>query len=160
MFEAFAYDRDDNDETYEDEEGNVYFKHPYFFAKLKPLGFNLFDHAIEQQPMTISFTSGNCGACNFEIAVDEETQKNTVQVDENGDLVYDENGMVLCGTEGSGQGVVQFQDIQQDTTNNSVWIALRKEEDTYGILMPKAPTNAQRRNRTRRYEAIRPQYCI
>ena len=141
MFEAFAYDRDDNDETYEDEEGNVYFKHPYFFAKLKPLGFNLFDHAIEQQPMTISFTSGNCGACNFEIAVDEETQKNTVQVDENGDLVYDENGMVLCGTEGSGQGLVQFQDIQQDTTNNSVWIALRKEEDTYGILMPKAPVD-------------------
>lgn len=141
MFEAFAYDRDDNDETYEDEDGNVYFKHPYFFAKLKPLGFNLFDHAIEQQPMTISFTSGNCGACNFEIAVDEETQKNTVQVDENGDLVYDENGMVLCGTEGSGQGLVQFQDIQQDTTNNSVWIALRKEEDTYGILMPKAPVD-------------------
>lgn len=141
MFEAFAYDVDDNDETYEDESGNVFFKHPYFFAKLKPLGFNLFKHAIEQQPMTISFTSGNCGACNFEIAVDEDTQKNTVQVDEDGNLVYDENGMVLCGVEGSGQGIVDFQDIQQDTTDHSVWIALRKEEDTYGILMPKAPVD-------------------
>ena len=135
MFEAFAYDEGDNDETYEDEDGNVYFKHPYFFAKLKPLGFNLFDHAIEQQPMTISFTKGDCGACNFEIAVDEDTQKNTVQVDEDGDLIY-VNGRVLCGAEGSGQGAVQPQDIQQDTTNRSVWIALRKEEDTYGILMP------------------------
>lgn len=139
MFEEFAYDKDDNDETYEDEEGNVYFKHPYFFAKLRPLGFNLFDHAIENQPMTISFTSGSCGACNFEIAVDEDSQKNTVQVNEDGDVIRDENGRILCGAEGSGQGLVEPQDIQQDTTNHSVWIALRKEEDTYGILMPKAP---------------------
>lgn len=136
MFEEIRFDKDDNDETYEDEEGNVFFKHPYFFAKLKPLGFNLFDHAIEQQPMVISFTKGDCGACSFEIAVDEETQENTVQVDENGDLVYDDNGRVLCGAEGSGQGDVQPQPEQQDTTHNSVWIALRKEEDTYGILMP------------------------
>ena len=146
MFEAFAYDIDDNDETYEDEDGNVYFKHPYFFAKLKPLGFNLFEHAIEQQPMVISFTSGDCGACNFEIAVDEDTQKNTVQVDENGNVKYDENGRVLCGAEGSGQGLMDFQDIQQDTTDHSVWIALRKEEDTYGILMPKAPTKDEQGN--------------
>lgn len=135
MFEDIRFDDDDNDETYEDEDGNVYFKHPYFFAKLKPLGFNLFDHAIEQQPMVISFTKGDCGACSFEIAVDEDTQKNTVQVDENGDLIY-VDGRVLCGAEGLGQGEVQPQDIQQDTTNRSVWIALRKEEDTYGILMP------------------------
>lgn len=135
MFEDIRFDEDDNDETYEDEEGNVYFKHPYFFAKLKPLGFNLFDHAIEQQPMTVSFTKGDCGACNFEIAVDEDTQKNIVQVDANGDLIY-VGGRVLCGAEGSGQYDVQPQDIQQDTTDHSVWIALRKEEDTYGILMP------------------------
>lgn len=146
MFEAFAYDDDDNDETYEDEEGNVYFKHPYFFAKLKPLGFNLFDHAIEQQPMVISFTSGDCGACSFEIAVDEDTQKNTVQVDEDGNLIKDENGRVLCGVEGLQQEVDDFQDIQQDTTDHSVWIALRKEEETYGILMPKAPTKDEQGN--------------
>ena len=141
MFEAFAYDDDDNDETYEDEEGNVYFKHPYFFAKLKPLGFNLFDHAIEQQPMVISFTSGDCGACNFEIAVDEETQKNTVQVDESGNVQRDEDGNVLCGSEALNQSIADFQPSQQDTTDHSVWIALRKEEETYGILMPKAPVN-------------------
>lgn len=137
MFSEFAYDRDDNDETYEDENGNVNFKHPYFYGKLRRMDFNLFDHAIESQPMTISFTSGNVGACNFEIGVTEEyPQKNPVQVDKNGNLVYDENGMVLCGLEGTKQVISEYQPSQQDTINNEVWIALRKEEETYGILMP------------------------
>ena len=149
MFADFAYDDDDNDETYEDEEGNVYFKHPYFYGKLRVMDFNLFDHAIENQPMTISFTSGDCGACNFEIGVTEEyPQKNPVQVDEDGNLVRDENGMVLAGVEGTQQSVTEFQDRQQDTSKHEVWIALKKEEETYGILMPavahrpKACTNA------------------
>lgn len=137
MFSEFAYDEDDNDETYEDEEGNVYFKHPYFYGKLRVMDFNLFDHAIEQQPMTISFTSGDSGACNFEIGVTEEyPQKNPVQVDDNGNLVRDKNGMIVAGVEGTQQLVTEFQDRQQDTSKYEVWIALRKEEDTYGILMP------------------------
>lgn len=137
MFSEFAYDEDDNDETYEDEEGNVYFKHPYFYGKLRVMDFNLFDHAIEQQPMTISFTSGDCGACNFEIGLTEEyPQKNPVQVDDNGNLVRDENGMIVAGVEGTQQQVTTFQDRQQDTSKYEVWIALRKEEATYGILMP------------------------
>lgn len=137
MFSEFAYDENDNDETYEDEDGNVFFKHPYFFGKLRKMDFNLFDHAIENQPMTISFTSGNAGACNFEIGVTEEyPQKNPVQVDENGNLIKDDNGMVLCGCEGTDQVITEYQDSQQDTLNNEVWIALRKEEETYGILMP------------------------
>lgn len=139
MFSEFAYDRDDNDETYEDEEGNVYFKHPYFYGKLRVMDFNLFDHAIEQQPMTISFTSGDCGACNFEIGVTEEyPQKNPVQVDAYGNLLRDANGMVLAGVEGTQQLVTEFQDRQQDTSKYEVWIALKKEEETYGILMPQA----------------------
>lgn len=148
MFSEFAYDDDDNDETYEDEEGNVYFKHPYFYGKLRVMDFNLFDHAIEQQPMTISFTSGHCGACNFEIGVTEEyPQKNPVQVYEAdtlidgvlhkaGSLKRDENGMVLAGVEGTQQLVTTFQERQQDTSKYEVWIALKKEEETYGILMP------------------------
>lgn len=151
MFSEFAYDDDDNDETYEDEEGNVYFKHPYFYGKLRVMDFNLFDHAIEQQPMTISFTSGHCGACNFEIGVTEEyPQKNPVQVYEKdttidgilhkaGSLKRDENGMVVAGIEGTQQAVTTFQERQQDTSKYEVWIALKKEEETYGILMPKAP---------------------
>lgn len=137
MFSEFAYDRDDNDETYEDEEGNVYFKHPYFYGKLRVMDFNLFEHAIENQPMTISFTSGDCGACNFEIGVTEEyPQKNPVQVDAYGNLLRDANGMILAGIEGTQQLVTEFQERQQDTSKYEVWIALKKEEETYGILMP------------------------
>ena len=137
MFSEFAYDNDDNDETYEDEDGNVFFQHPYFFGKLRKMDFNLFDHAIENQPMVISFTSGNAGACSFEIGVTEEyPQKNPVQVDSRGNLIYDDNGMVLCGCEGTDQFIDNYQESQQDTINNEVWIALRKEEETYGILMP------------------------
>ncbi len=151
MFSEFAYDDDDNDETYEDEEGNVYFKHPYFYGKLRVMDFNLFDHAIEQQPMTLSFTSGDCGACNFEIGVTEDyPQKNPVQVYEEdttidgilhkaGSLKRDENGMVVAGVEGTQQVVTTFQDRQQDTSKYAVWVALRKEEETYGILMPQVP---------------------
>jgi hypothetical protein len=141
MFSEFAYDLDDNDELVENEEGSEHeYVHSYFFAKLRKLDFNLFDHAIEQQPMTISFTSGDCGACNFEIGVTEEfPQKNPVQVNADGTLKRDEKGRVVCG---------QFEEItedecqpqQQDTINNEVWIALKKEDSTYGILMPKAPT--------------------
>lgn len=139
MFSEFAYDDDDNDETIENENGDRDFVHSFFFAKLRKLDFNLFDHAIENQPMTISFTSGDCGACNFEIGVTKEfPQKNPVQVNADGTLKRDEKGRVICG---------QFEDInedecqpqQQDTINHEVWIALKKEETTYGILMPKAP---------------------
>lgn len=143
MFADFAYDEQDSDETYEDTEdnSNVKYKHGYFFAKLRKLPFNLFDHAIENQPMTISFTSGSCGSCKFKIGVTEEyPQRNPVQVDENGNLVRDDQGRVVCGVHGD---VKTFQDSQQDTSKGEVWIALMKEEETYGILMPKAPTDTE-----------------
>lgn len=132
MFREFAYDLDDNDET--DEEGN--YKHPYFFAKLRQMdgefGFNLFDHAIDEEEMVISMTSGSCGACEFIIGVDENTNKNIVQVDENGNLLRDENGNVKFGAP---------QDRQNDTVNNEVWIALKKDIDTFGVIMPNASSN-------------------
>lgn len=134
MFSAFAYDKNDNDET--DEDGN--YIHSYFFAKLRKFdgenGFNLFDHAIESQPMQISFTSGVCGACTFEIGVGEETQKNIVQVDEFGNLKRDEEGNVLWRDQTP-------QDRQNDTRNYEVWIALKKEDSTYGIVFPNASQN-------------------
>jgi hypothetical protein len=142
MFSEFAYDDDDSDETEENEDGSDRdFVHSYFFAKLRKLDFNLFECAIEQQPMTISFTSGDCGACNFEIGVTEEfPQKNPVMVNPDGTLMRDANGRVVCG---QFEPIYEneIQDRQQDTINNEVWIALKKEEDTYGELMPKAPVN-------------------
>lgn len=136
MFAAIEYDKDDNDEM--DENGKYY--HPYFFVRLKPLGFNLFDHAIESQPMTISMTSGHCGACEFEIGVDETTQKNRVQVI-NGVLQRDELGNVKCGRPvyKNGEWITYpdpSENAGQDTTNESVWIALKKDENTFGQIMP------------------------
>jgi hypothetical protein len=141
MFSEFAYDNKDSDETYEDDEDNldIKFKHSYFFAKLRKLPFNLFEHAIEGEPMTISFTSGDCGACKFTIGVTEGyPQKNPVQVNPDGTLKRDSEGRVICGVN-SPISDSDIQETQQDTINNEVWIALRKEEETYGILMPKAP---------------------
>lgn len=146
MFTAFAYDDDDNDETYVDNNGETFYEHPYFFGKLRVLDFNLFECANENQPMTISFTSGNCGACNFEIGATEDyPQLNPVQVTGEGELIY-KDGRVWCGLEGvEGQKVDEYQPRQQDTSKYEVWIALKKEEETYGALMPT--------------ENIRPQAC-
>ena len=128
----FAYDENDNDEF--DDEGN--YLHPYFFAKLRKFngefGFNLFEHSIEEDEMIISMQDGACGACNFTIGVSDDSQKNTVQVDEGGNLKRDSNGKVLFGSP---------QDRQNDTQNYEVWIALKKDIDTFGVIMPNAENN-------------------
>lgn len=133
MFTEFAYDLNDNDEF--DEEGN--YLHPYFFGKLRRMdgayGFNLFDHAIEEGEMVISMTSGSCGSCEWIIGVSEDRQENIVQVDERGNLLRDANGNVLRS------GSAQPQ--QNDTINNEVWIALKKDISTFGVVMPNASAN-------------------
>lgn len=135
QFADIAFDTDDNnDEWITDDDGNNQtLKHSFFFVKLRRMDFNLFDQALEKGEMTISMTSGHCGSCNFTIMVDEETQRNTVQVDSNGDLIRDNNGNV----EIYGTPLPQ----QQDTTQGEVWIALRKEEDSYGVIMPDTASN-------------------
>lgn len=136
-FSAFAYDLNDNDET--DENGN--YIHPYFFGKLRALDFNLFDQAIDSGEMTISMTSGHCASCEFTIGVDDNRQMNLVQVDEDGNLVFDENGNVICGRkvfvdgEWVGQSATP-QDRQNDTTLNEVWVALKKDTNTFGYIYP------------------------
>lgn len=138
-FLDFAYDENDNDEL--DEEGN--YVHPYFFAKLRKFdganGFNLFEHAIDEEQMTISMTSGSCGSCEWVIGVGEDTQKNLVQVDSDGNLLRDENGNVRCGREGLQNE--EPQDRQNDTQNYEVWIALKKDINTFGVVMPNATNN-------------------
>lgn len=136
-FSAFAYDLNDNDET--DEDGK--YIHPYFFGKLRALDFNLFDQAIDSGEMTISMTSGHCASCEFTIGVDDNRQMNLVQVGEDGNLVFDENGNVICGRkvfvdgEWVGQSATP-QDRQNDTTLNEVWVALKKDTNTFGYIYP------------------------
>lgn len=202
VVEEFAYDTTDNDEIWESngesgESGE--YKHPYFFAKLRPLGFNIFDLAL-QEDMVLSMTTGHCGACNFKIGVDENTKKNPLQlwpydvydgddlqnatklykvgelrryVDTRG-LYYDVDGEAVQvdggGPETDGTyktytysadevadgfvgsmkkgGNVHFEgdvvtsgryiDSLQDTSENYVWVALMKDTDAYGTIMPSA----------------------
>lgn len=124
-FLEFAYDKDDNDAI--DKDGN--YIHPYFYAKLPKFdSFNLFTHANEKGEVTFSMKSGNCGACNFVLGVNAESGKNDLQVDDEGKLLF-ENGVAKRGTP---------QDRQNDTKNNEVWVALKKDNSTFGTIMPSA----------------------
>ena len=128
-----AFDDNDNDEK--DESGK--YLHPYFYVKLRKFdgdnGFNLFAQAIEGGDMTISMTSGVCAACQWKIGVDEDTLLNPVQVNEDGSLKRDANGDVIR------KGVAQAH--QNDTRTNEVWVALMKDDSTFGVLMPNALNN-------------------
>lgn len=131
MIEEFAYDLNDDNSGYFDENGNWNFNHPYFFALLRPTStFDLFEQAIEEGKMTIAFTSGQCAPCEFEIAVDKDTQKNLVQIDYNtGNLVRDADGDVICGRKND---AVAPQTYQNNTRTHRVWLALKKDTSTYG----------------------------
>ena len=136
-FIDFAYDRNDSDDTILTDGGSEEYINPYFYAKLRKFdgdsGFNLFAQAIESGEMMIEITSGHCGACKFTIMVDENTQRNLVMVDSNGDLVYDDaTGKVKMASDAIGL------DRQNDTVNNEVWIALKKDINTFGQIMPNA----------------------
>lgn len=126
MFSQFDYDTNDSDEVIVDENK---FKHPYFYAKLRKLGFNLFDHALEDGEMTFSFTSGECAPCNFTLVVDEDTKKNILQANASG-VIKDAEGKAVFKED---KDIIERQN---DTTNNEVWIALKKDNSTYGELMP------------------------
>ena len=82
MFTEFAYDENDSDETVEID-GNLQYKHPFFFGKLRKFdgehGFNLFDQAIETEEMKISFTDGSLVAVNLLLRF-QKMSKRTVQV--------------------------------------------------------------------------------
>ena len=216
VVEAFEYDLTDNDEIWEESEnGSVQgeYKHPYFFAKLRPMGFNIFDMAL-QEDMVLSMTTGDCGACNFKIGVDENSKKNPVQLWEydvyrgedllpanllyeagtlrryvnlnglyydtpNGAVPIKESEGILVGAEPLNyatntnmykmynytaeavkngfvgtmkqRGALHFEgdvvtdgrfiESQQDTTENYVWVALMKDTDSYGVIMPAARPN-------------------
>ena len=134
MFSAFAYDLNDNDATILSDRNTEEYQHPYFYAKLRkidgPYGFNLFDQALESGEMTVSMTSGACGACKFTIMVDKNTQRNLVMVDDNGNLMRDASGNVMMATDARGL------DKQNDTINNEVWVALKKDVSRFGQIMP------------------------
>ena len=79
----FQYDKTDSDELEEsdsDSTDSLNYKHPYFFAKLRKLGFNIFDLAIDEEDMILNITSGPCGSGAFKIMVGSTHEQNTVRV--------------------------------------------------------------------------------
>lgn len=221
VVEEFGYDELDNDEIWESNDGGNTegeYKHPFFFAKLRPLGFNIFDLALQDE-MVLSMTTGHCGSCKFKIGVDENTGKNPVQIWEHdvyGGYDYNHRGQKLYAegelrryvddsalyydTDGTDEGYIpvkasystagflvgtgtvrqndgtymrnvyssaevangevgtikqepknhfegdvkvsgRFIPSQQDTSESFVWVALYKDTDTYGTIMPSAKPN-------------------
>lgn len=127
-FLDLAYDEYDNNRFIEDKDGgSETMEHRYFYVKLPKMPFNLFS-CVGTEPAIISMTSGICAACKFQIMVQKDSNKNTVQVDEFGELKRDENGNVIFGTP---------QDEQQNTQTHEVWIALQKDISTYGSAQPR-----------------------
>lgn len=90
VVQEFAYDVFDDDTMWVSggDSDNGEYKHPHFFAKLRPLGFNLFDYALTDE-MILSITTGVCGSCKFKIKVDENTKKNPIQIWEYDVYEYD-----------------------------------------------------------------------
>ena len=118
--------------------------HPYFYVKLHRFsgvnGFNLFKQGLAQGAMTFNFITGSCAGCSFKVQVSEGKQvdnhyefKNLVQVDEQGNIVAGDSGDKIKASNPI--------DSQQDTMTNSVWIALEKDNSTFGVLMPNATNN-------------------
>ncbi len=118
--------------------------HPYFYVKLHKFsgenGFNLFKQGLAQGAMTFNFITGSCAGCSFKVKVSEGKQvdnhyefENLVQVDEQGNIVAGDSGDKIKAS----NPIVS----QQDTMTNSVWIALEKDNSTFGVLMPNATNN-------------------
>lgn len=125
--------------------------HPYFYVKLHKFsgenGFNLFKQGLAQGAMTFNFITGSCAGCSFKVQVSEGKQvdnhyefENHVQVDEQGNIVAGDSGDKIKASNPIAS--------QQDTMTNSVWIALEKDNSTFGVLMPNATNNYRPQGKT------------
>lgn len=144
-----AFDKNDSDELGTGEENKVFngadeYVHSYFYIKLHiyngDYGFNLFEQGLEGGTAVINMTTGNCAACEFEIGVtykDNEPGRafNPVLVDSAGNLpVGDFEQKVTSQTS-------QYVESQQNTSTNEVWIAVKKDNASFGVVMPNAANN-------------------
>ena len=146
---AIAFDDNDSDDLMVEDASNANTNtakpvHPYFYVKLHKFsgenGFNLFKQGLAQGAMTFNFITGSCAGCSFKVQVSEGKQvdnhyefKNLVQVDEQGNIVAGDSGDKIKASNPIAS--------QQDTMTNSVWVALEKDNSTFGVLMPNATNN-------------------
>ena len=136
-----AFDKEDSD--VKDSNGN--YIHSYFYMKLHKFngdfGFDLFAHALASESAKINLIKSNgCPACSFVIykqpSADNSKYYNCVSVDENGNLKpvrTDKNDYIFANASDA------YEDnLNQDSTQKELWIAVQKDTSTLGIVMPNA----------------------
>ena len=142
------FDTDDSDVL---KDNSDEYLHSYFYIKLHVYngsgGFNIFEHALESEEAAIEMTSGNCAACRFVIGVDKYVDGdrykfyNPVMTDAQGNL-RKVNSSNADKYEGDyilpSRDTNSYVSRQQDTSAYEVWIAVKKETDTFGVIMPNA----------------------
>lgn len=151
-FVAVGFDDNDSDSTTtaggDGDSQDAKYVHPYFYVRLPkfdgPFGFDLFKQIAQEDSMTIQVTSGSCNGCKFKVqAVVKKNEygieyyENPVQTDP------DFPDELLSGESDSKIKKDNPQTWQQNTMTDSIWIALQKEDSTFGVLMPNA-TNKYR----------------
>ena len=135
---------DSNDSDVKDSDGTKYI-HQYFYIKLHKFngefGFDLFNHVLAKEPAKINLIKSNgCPACSFVIhnqpSADNSKCYNCVSVDENGNLKQvrtDKNDYIFDNASDA------YEDnLNQDSTQKELWIAVQKDTSTLGIVMPNA----------------------
>ncbi len=145
---GIAFDANNNDLL---KSGKSDYIHGYFYIKLRKMdgdyGFNLFGQALETESAYINLTTGNCSACKFEIAVEKKLENgqyvfyNPVITDGSGNLkkVSSESDPNYLGDYIDTSGnVTKYTKNQQDTSAGEVWIAVKKDINTFGVIMPNA----------------------
>ena len=144
------FDTDDSDILKDDSDEYL---HSYFYIKLRIFdgegGFNLFEHALADDEAAIEMTSGNCAACRFVIGVDKYANANGTAYEFYNPVMTDDTGNLRKVNSSNadpyeGDYILPARDKdsyvsrQQDTSKYEVWIAVKKEIDTFGVIMPNA----------------------
>lgn len=102
-----------------DDDGN--YLQSYFKLTLPALGFDLYACAAITQEMQINMRSGACLGCTFPVEVDWEAYKSSF---------YDEDGNFA--PDGEQRNMTMFP----DSTYESIRVIVKKENTTFGTLMP------------------------
>ena len=135
-----AFDSADSD--VKDSDSN--YIHSYFYIKLHKFsgtyGFDLFQHALASESVKLNLIKSNgCPACSFEIGchwnADNSKCYNIVSTDGSGNLKSvntDANDYILDDNS------AMADTLNQDTTQKEIWIAVKKDDSTLGIVMPNA----------------------
>jgi hypothetical protein len=135
-----AFDSADSDVK----DDNDNYIHSYFYIKLHKFsgefGFDLFKHALANETAKINLIKSNgCPACSFEIGCHWDAQKancyNIVQTDEDGNLKSyrkDYNDYILP------DALVEEQKRNQNSELEELWICVKKDTSTLGVIMPNA----------------------